>query len=198
MEAAAIGTGSNVSNTSSSGSSYSCSRTFFMSLNETFGAASRSSASLAWNCSRYSSGTRPTSRNERTWPSFMAAPFIVPSAATTCSAVSYWRRASASRRASSPRNVLAARVPACRAACPAASRPTREDRASREVGILSSEATLSGYLRLHHGTHPHLLPHRRHRPLRRVLRGTGLRGAPAHADPRRGDQRLHGPPRRRR
>ena len=30
-----------------------------------------------------------------TWPSFMAAPFIVPRAATICSAVSSWRRASA-------------------------------------------------------------------------------------------------------
>ena len=62
-----------------------------MSLNETFGAASRSSASLAWNSSRYSSGTRPTSRNDRTWPSFIAAPFIVPSTATICSAASIWR-----------------------------------------------------------------------------------------------------------
>ena len=46
--------------------------------------------------------------------------------------------------------------------------------------------------------HPHLLPHRRHRPLRRLLRGARLRGAQAQADPRRGDQRLHGPARRRR
>src|SRR5918912_1208984 len=93
IEAAAIGTGSKVSKTSSSFSPYSCSMTFFMSLKETFGAASRSSASLAWNCSRYSGGTRPTSRNDITCPSFMAAPFIVPSAATICSAVSTWRRA---------------------------------------------------------------------------------------------------------
>jgi hypothetical protein len=74
----------------------------------------------------------------------MAAPFIVPSAATTCSAVSSWRFASASRRASSPRNVFAARVPACLAACPAARRPTRVDRAILDVGILSSGGTPSG------------------------------------------------------
>src|SRR5689334_8812439 len=49
-----------------------------------------------------------------------------------------------------------------------------------------------------HGAHPHLLPDRRDRPVRRLLRGARLRGAPAHAHPRRGDQRLHGPARRRR
>src|SRR5829696_946011 len=49
-----------------------------------------------------------------------------------------------------------------------------------------------------HGAHSHLLPHRRHRSLGRVLRGAGLRGAPARADPRGGDQRLHGRSRRRR
>src|SRR4051812_37202928 len=49
-----------------------------------------------------------------------------------------------------------------------------------------------------HGADPHLLPHRRDRPLRRLLRGARLRGATADADPRRGDQRVHGPPRRRR
>ncbi|CAA9460994.1 MAG: Lactoylglutathione lyase, partial [uncultured Solirubrobacteraceae bacterium] len=46
--------------------------------------------------------------------------------------------------------------------------------------------------------HPHLLPDRRHRPVGRLLRDAGLRGAPPDAHPRRGDQRLHGPPRRRR
>ena len=51
-----------------------------MSSKRTFGAASRSSPSLRWNSSRCSSGTRPTSRNDITWPSFIAAPFIVPSA----------------------------------------------------------------------------------------------------------------------
>ena len=59
-----------------------------MSLKSTLGAASRNAASFVWNSSRYSSGTRPTSRNDITWPSFIAAPFIVPSAATICSAVS--------------------------------------------------------------------------------------------------------------
>ena len=94
-----------------------------MSLNETFGAASRSSASLRWNSSWYSSGTRPTSRNDRTWPSFIAAPFIVPSTATICSAASIWRFSSAFALASSSRVRFAARVPNWRAAWPAASEP---------------------------------------------------------------------------
>ena len=70
--------------------------TLRMSLKRTFGAASRSSPSLRWNSSRYSSGTRPTSRNRGPGPIFIAAPFIVPSAATICSAASRWRRSSAS------------------------------------------------------------------------------------------------------
>ena len=111
--------------------------TFFMSFQATFGAASRSSASLAWNSSRYSSGTRPTSRNDITWPSFIAAPFIVPSAATICSAVSSWRLASACSLPASPRATFVARVPICLAACVAASLPTFDERLSREVGMAS-------------------------------------------------------------
>src|SRR3954447_13662379 len=49
-----------------------------------------------------------------------------------------------------------------------------------------------------HGTHPYLLSDRRDRPLPRLLWGARLRGAAPDADPRRGDQRLHGPARRRR
>ena len=49
-----------------------------------------------------------------------------------------------------------------------------------------------------HGAHPHLLPDHRHRPLGGLLHRARLRGAPADADPRGGDQRLHGPARRRR
>ena len=112
--------------------------TFFMSLKETFGAASRSSASLAWNSSRNSSGTRPTSRKLMTCPSFIAAPFIVPSTATICSAVSSWRRSSAFWPASSVRVTFAARVPSWRAAVLAATPPILLSRRSREVGILSS------------------------------------------------------------
>ena len=52
-------------------------------------------ASLRWNSSRCSSGTSPTSRKLITCPSFIAAPFIVPSAVTICSAASTWRRSSA-------------------------------------------------------------------------------------------------------
>ena len=55
--------------------------------------------SLRWNSSRCSSGTSPTSRKLITCPSFIAAPFIVPSAATICSAASRWRRSSAASRA---------------------------------------------------------------------------------------------------
>ena len=103
----------------------------------TFGAASRSSPSLRWNSSRYSSGTSPTSRKLITCPSFIAAPFIVPSAVTICSAASMWRRSSAALRPSSERARFVARVPRWRAACPAARLDTRAVRAIREVGILS-------------------------------------------------------------
>src|SRR4051794_35863225 len=127
-----------------------------MSLKDTFGAASRSSASLAWKSSRNSSGTRPTSRNDRTWPSFIAAPFIVPSTATICSAASIWRFSSAARPFSSSRVRFAARVPSWRAACPAASVPTRDSRRMRDVGIGSfsraigdGEATRPGAPTLH-------------------------------------------------
>src|SRR3954447_14810064 len=109
--------------------------TRFMSLNETFGAALRSSASLAWNASWCSGGTSPTSRKLMTCPSFIAAPFIVPSAATICSAASIWRFSSASLRPSSPRATLAARVPSCRALWPAASRPIFAARATRPAGM---------------------------------------------------------------
>jgi hypothetical protein len=111
IEAAAIGSSWKSSNTSSSGSSSSDSMTLRMSLKRTLGAASRSAPSLRWNSSRYSSGTRPTSRNDSTWPSFIAAPFIVPSAVTICSAVSTCRRSSARVLASSPRARFATRVP---------------------------------------------------------------------------------------
>src|SRR4051812_9510631 len=132
-------------------SPYSPSMTFFMSLKATFGAASRNSASFAWNSSRYSSGTRPTSRNDMTWPSFIAAPFIVPSAATICSAVSSWRRARARCLPSSERATFVARVPICLAACVAASRPTFEDRLRREVGIASFFGMLLSALHLRAG-----------------------------------------------
>ena len=108
-----------------------------MSEKRTFGAASRSSPSLRWNSSRCSSGTSPTSRKLITWPSFIAAPFIVPSAATICSAASRLRRSSAACLPSSERPRLAARVPRWRAACPAARPDTRAVRATREVGIRS-------------------------------------------------------------
>ena len=111
--------------------------TLRMSSKRTFGAASRSSPSLRWNSSRYSSGTRPTSRNDITWPSFIAAPFIVPSAATICSAASRWRRSSAACLPSSERARFVRRVPSWRAAWPAARVPTFAVRARREVGMRS-------------------------------------------------------------
>jgi hypothetical protein len=91
-------------------------------LKDTVGAASRSFASSAWNSSRCSSGTSPTSRKDITCPSFIAAPFIVPSTATICFAVSSWRRDIASTAASSS---LAASV------------ATVAVRRTREVGIFS-------------------------------------------------------------
>ena len=115
-----------------------------MSAKRTFGAASRSSPSLRWNSSRYSSGTSPTSRKESTWPSFMAAPFIVPSAATICSAASRWRRSSAAWLPRSSRVRFAAWVPSRRVPWPAASRATRAVRAIRDVGMRSLAMAAEG------------------------------------------------------
>ena len=67
----------------------------------------------------------------------MAAPFIVPSTATTCLAVSSWRLASASSEASSVRVTFAARVPSRFTASLAASEATVAVRRAREVGIFS-------------------------------------------------------------
>ena len=77
------------------------------------------------------------SRNDITWPSFMAAPFIVPSTATICFAVSSWRRDIAASAASSSRVTFAARVPNCFTASVAASVATVAVRRTREVGIFS-------------------------------------------------------------
>src|SRR3954469_13891576 len=135
MDAAAIASSSKSSKKSFSLPPRSASMTLRMSLKETFGAASRSAASLAWKSSRYSSGTRPTSRKLMTCPSFIAAPFIVPSAATICSAASIWRFSRASFLPSSPRPTLAARVPSWRTVWPAASRPIFAPRATRPAGM---------------------------------------------------------------
>src|SRR5205807_3698078 len=75
--------------------------------------------------------------NDITCPTFIAAPFMVPRAATICSAASMWRRSSAASRPSLLRATLAARVPACLTACPAAKRPTLAVRPTREVGMRS-------------------------------------------------------------
>ena len=80
--------------------------------NETLGAAFCSAASLTRNSSRYSSATSPVSSTESIWPSFIAAPFIVPRTVTSWLTVSAWRFSSARRPPSSPRATLAARVPA--------------------------------------------------------------------------------------
>ena len=107
-------------------------------VKRTFGAASRSSASLRWNSSRCSSGTSPTSRKLITCPSFIAAPFIVPSAVTICSAASTWRRSSAARLPSSRRARGSSR--ACRGGAPPGPPRGSETfavREIREVGIWS-------------------------------------------------------------
>ena len=108
-----------------------------MSLKRTLGAESRSAPSLRWNSSRCSSGTSPTSRKLITCPSFIAAPFIVPSAVTICSAASMCRRSSAALLPSSDRARFVACVPSWRAAWPAARLETRAVRAIRPVGIRS-------------------------------------------------------------
>src|SRR3954465_14915845 len=86
------------------------------------------------------------SRKLMTCPSFIAAPFIVPSAATICSAVSICRFSSACARSSSSLVTFATRVPSCLAPCPAASLPTRAARAHLEVGRFSfaTRASLRG------------------------------------------------------
>ncbi len=84
--------------------------TFFMSLKDTWGAESRSSTSLAWIRSWNSSGKAPVSMNDATWPTFIAAPFMLPSTSRICSAASAWRLLAAARRPSSSRVRLAARV----------------------------------------------------------------------------------------
>jgi hypothetical protein len=81
-----------------------------MRANGTRGAASRSSASLAWIRSWNSGGNAPVSMNDATCPTFIAAPFIWPSTSKICSAASIWRRAAASRRPSAVRVRLAALV----------------------------------------------------------------------------------------
>ena len=132
---------SKASNTVRIRSSRSSSITLRICLKETVGAASRSFASSCWNSSRYSSGTSPTSRKDITWPSFIAAPFIVPSTDTICFAVSTCRRASASWPACSPRVTLAARVPNCLTVSVAASFPTVAVRRTLDVGTFFSRAT---------------------------------------------------------
>ena len=137
-----------------------------MSEKRTFGAASRSLPSLRWNSSRCSSGTSPTSRKLITCPSFIAAPFIVPSAATICSAASRLRRSSA--------------------ACLPSSRATEVGRARAEVaGRLPGRQT--GHprgARDARGRDPVLGHHGRRR--RRVAVGVGAAPGTASGGRRRG------------
>src|SRR3954468_11663033 len=89
---------------------------------------------------------------------------------------------------------------------PASTRKASEPGAAATRYVLVSQPSLierstimaRTVLSRRHGTHPYLLPDRRDRPLGRLLRGARLRGAAPDADPRRGDQRVHGPARRRR
>src|SRR6266566_513966 len=202
IDAAAIGSSSKASKSSSIGSSRSSSITRRICLKETVGAASRSLASSCWNSSRYCSGTRPTSRKDITWPSFIAAPFIVPSAATICLAVSSWRRAMASSDACSERATLAARVPNCFIASLAARLATVAVRRTREVGIFSLSRAMRSAAALHararHDVvraigpaHPRLgatvvVLREQHQRRRLPQRGAGLRALgidpPPHAD----------------
>ena len=101
------------------------------------GQAARHLGTRATNVTRSEEGRAAALEKLITWPSFIAAPFIVPSAVTICSAASRWRRSSASWAPSLERATFAARVPACRTACLAARLPIFAVRATREVGILS-------------------------------------------------------------
>ena len=106
-----------------------------MSLKGTTGAASRSCASASWTTSRYSGGIALMSRNEITCPTFIAAPFMLPSTSTIWAAASTYRRSMASSRASRERATLNARVNAARAACPPINPPILAVRLIRPVGI---------------------------------------------------------------
>ena len=66
------------------------------------------------------------------------------------------------------------------------------------VSARSSCAPECSSIARHERADSHLLPHHRHRPVDRVLQGARLRGDRPHPDPRRGRERLHEPPRRRR
>src|SRR3954447_20147586 len=106
-----------------------------MSLKDTRGAESLSSASFAWNLSCASGGRPLRSMNDATCPTFIAAPFIWPSTSTICSAALSRSRAFASSRSCSPRVRLAALLAYARAAWPPTSPPTFAVRRTRPVGI---------------------------------------------------------------
>ncbi len=112
IEAAAAASCSNSSNSSSTGSSSSSSSTAFTSFHGIGGAESRSLESFSWYSSRYSGGRKSVSMNEASWPIFMAAPFIDPSASTIRSAASRCARSRCSVRVSSLRPTDRARAPA--------------------------------------------------------------------------------------
>src|SRR3954453_5987511 len=80
---------------------------------------------------------KSSSMNDASWPSFMAAPFMVPSTSTIRSATSRWRRSSSSAARSSERATLAARVPAIRAPPPPTAEDRRAVRRTRPFGMSS-------------------------------------------------------------
>src|SRR3954454_77610 len=112
----------------------SCSTTRRTALGSAGGTASRSAARRSLNASRSPSGTRSQTTVERTWPIFMAAPFIWPSWATRSSAAASAHSPRASSARSSERTALAARVPSHRAPWPATRPPSFALRPRREVG----------------------------------------------------------------
>jgi hypothetical protein len=76
------------------------------------GADVRRSASFSWYISAYSGGRNSVSMNDASWPIFIAAPFMVPSASTIRSAASRWRWSSTSSPRSFERTRFAALDPA--------------------------------------------------------------------------------------
>ena len=87
IDAAAAASGSSSASTRDGAWPHSWRITFSMSLKETRGASSRSSASLAFRRSRSSGSRFGRSIVDSTWPNFIAAPFMRPSCSTTSSAI---------------------------------------------------------------------------------------------------------------
>src|SRR5829696_2340783 len=134
IEAAATASAEKSAKWSDSRPPRSCSTTRRIAAGSAGGTASRSAPRRSLKASRSPSGTRSQSTVERTWPIFIAAPFICPSWVTSSSAAARAHSPRAASARSSERTVLAACVPSHRAPWPATRPPSLAVRPMREVG----------------------------------------------------------------